>query len=117
LIPAMIGATIRFGAIGAAGCWLAFHGTAFVIAMTMTHARFLRGQRGTWLWRSVVVPASIALLVCAMGRLLISDGSRIVLLLLIAVTGAAAFFATALTTPVVQEWIAEHWQRRDAGRT
>jgi ABC-type proline/glycine betaine transport system permease subunit len=74
--------------------------------MTMTHARFLRGHRGRWLWSAVVLPAAIAILVCGAGRLVISDGSRVVLASLIALTGAGAFLATALSTPVVREWFA-----------
>jgi O-antigen/teichoic acid export membrane protein len=114
LFPATIVATKLFGAVGAASCWLVFHFTSFVIGMTMTHARFLRGHRGRWLWRGVVLPAAVAILVCAAGRLLISGGSRVALVSLIAVTAAAALLATALSTPVVYEWIAEQRHRRQS---
>jgi len=114
LIPAMVIATEKFGAVGAASCWLAFHLTSFVIGTIMTHHRLLRGHRTHWLWRSVILPAMIALGVCAAGRLFVSGGSKAVVLSWILVTGATAMLATGLSTPVVREWIAEQSQRKES---
>ena len=111
LIPAIIIATERYGAVGAASCWFGFHLGSFLFGTVITHARYLRGHRMRWLWKGVIVPALIATAVCAAGRALISHGSRMVLLSQIGITAAVALLATTLSAAVVREWIAEQWPR------
>lgn len=54
LVPGLVWATARHGAVGAGAVWLAVN-AAYLIAWTpIAHRRFASGSHGAWLWRDVL---------------------------------------------------------------
>ena len=107
MIPLTIAAVQRFGAPGAAAAWMFMHGFQLLAGLVMTHRRLLPGHLARWAWQDLGVPAAVAFAVCVVGRAVISDGSRLQMLVSMALTGTIAFAVAALSTPVVRErWTA-----------
>ena len=83
------------------------HGFQLLAGLVMTHRRLLPGHLARWAWQDLGVPAAVAFAVCVVGRAVISDGSRLQMLVSMALTGTIAFAVAALSTPVVRErWTA-----------
>jgi O-antigen/teichoic acid export membrane protein len=106
MVPVIIVATMRFGAIGAAASFLIVNFSLLLAGIILTHSRLLPGHLGRWLVRDAGPPAVAALLVCGVARLWIETGDRW-LAAEIVVVSAIAFAASALTTRVAWEWIHE----------
>ncbi len=67
LIPALVWAAWRYGAVGAGYAWLGANIAFFLIYVPSVHARFIKGLHGQWLRRDVsaIVLAALAAALCA----------------------------------------------------
>ncbi len=110
MIPLTIAGVRAYGAPGAALAALLMHALQLFAGVVFTHRRLLPGELFRWAWQDVVPPALAALIICAAARMLIAPQDRFLAAKIVA-TAALAFAASALTTPVVREWIHE-WQLR-----
>jgi O-antigen/teichoic acid export membrane protein len=61
LLPCLIWATGRFGAVGAGGAWLTVNVIYFLVWVPVAHARYAPGLHARWLFHDVVPIAALAL--------------------------------------------------------
>jgi O-antigen/teichoic acid export membrane protein len=105
-LPALVIATSRFGAIGAAAVWIGVNALDLLLSIPLTHRLMLRGEGWRWLFRDVLGPALIGILVVALGWLLVNQVDSPYL----AVAGAlltliAAWLAAAFSASQVRHWL------------
>jgi O-antigen/teichoic acid export membrane protein len=101
-IPYAIFATMRWGALGAAATPVVLNGLYVVVGAPLTFRRLLGGEGLAWLKRDVVVPMA-----CIAGAglpflLLPSGGTRLSVLLELALAGLASYLAALLTAPLAR---------------
>lgn len=99
LIPAILFATTRYGAVGAASVWLVLNFTYVVVTAPMLHRRMLIGDFGHWLRRDVALPVLAVLAVGVPARLAMPAlRDRVAVVAYVgAVFGAMALAALAVT--------------------
>jgi O-antigen/teichoic acid export membrane protein len=95
-LPLLLWAAARFGGVGAACVWALLNAAYLSIGIPWTHRRLLRGEALRWLWSDVCVPATGAVLVALIGRMLVKESASNTQALLavgtILVTSSAAAF-------------------------
>lgn len=108
LIPALLWAVPRFGAISAALVWVMLNAGYIFIGVHLMHRRILPHEKWRWYWQDTVVPLACAGAVVALLRwIFISqadgriDGKATQIGVLIGVS-ASALVAAALAAPLVR---------------
>jgi O-antigen/teichoic acid export membrane protein len=106
LIPLLIVATSRYGALGAAGTWIALNSGYVLISLQIMHQRLLKGEQWRWYLQDVGLPLTAALSVIGIARLVIHNETSILLVItsLMIVFALAVTFAM-LVTPQTRAWI------------
>lgn len=105
-LPALIGAVLHFGPIGAAFAWLGLNAVYFLIGAPLTHRYFIPGQGLRWLAGSVL-PGTLAGAAVALGGWLVSPerlaGAPGVLFLL--ALAALSMLAACLAGAASRKWL------------
>ncbi|HEX6252375.1 MAG TPA: oligosaccharide flippase family protein [Gemmatimonadaceae bacterium] len=103
LLPAMLLGVLWFGAVGAAGAWLAMSAVFLVVHVHFTHSRVLPGERGRWYRDDLLAPLVVSVLVGSAARLLVSPRyPPMAQLAGVIVAGIVTIFACALATPATR---------------
>jgi O-antigen/teichoic acid export membrane protein len=108
LVPTMVGLVWLWGAIGAAVTWVLLNSGYVLIGIQVMHRRLLPGQQWRWYGHDVVLPASAALFVGLVGRLILPPDLPPVymvpsLLLILALSSVAA----AVAAPAIRQSLSE----------
>jgi O-antigen/teichoic acid export membrane protein len=106
-LPAIIVATTRYGAIGAASVWIGLNLLYLLVGVPVTHHLLMRGEVASWLFGDVIAPSAAGLPVAVLGWLLSSRLSLPPYLAVAAAlsTLALAWVAAALAAARVRRWI------------
>ena len=98
MVPFLLVATTRFGAIGAATGWLGYNVVQLLLGVSLTHRHILKGEQWKW-YTSICRPLLGALAVVGLSRCLlpIPDGRLHVCVMLMTV-GIFAMMVAASTT-------------------
>lgn len=103
VVPAIIWAVPRYGAVGAAGAWLALNFGYLVVSAQLMHRRLLPQSKWRWYRESVAVPLSAG---CAAGAGLLlvlpSASSRVRAASFVAVACLGLFVAVVAVLPTVR---------------
>jgi O-antigen/teichoic acid export membrane protein len=102
MVPLIMVATLRWGAVGAAGGWAVVNAGYFVVTPWFIHQRILRGECRSWYVRDVSLPLLAALVTVAVWRFALPPNPS--LLLAAACVGGAVVTATATAAASVG-WI------------
>jgi O-antigen/teichoic acid export membrane protein len=94
--PAIVFLTIHYGAIGAASAWAALNVVHVAVMIPFTHRRLLTGESWRWYIEDFGLPLLGALLVCTVGRILLTGPMEppqmaigLIILLLATIVGSA----------------------------
>ena len=60
IVPAILWATPRYGAIGAAGAWIALNTGYILIGIHLMHRRIMPSEKWRWYWQDVLLPLAAA---------------------------------------------------------
>jgi O-antigen/teichoic acid export membrane protein len=71
IVPAILWAVPRYGAIGAAWCWISLNAGYVLINMHFMHRRILKTEKGRWYEQDVIAPLAPALAVTIILRCLL----------------------------------------------
>lgn len=119
-VPLLVVATNRYGAVGAAGLWLALNVGYVGVGMQLMHRRLLPSEKRSWYARDVALPAAATLAVAGLFRAAYPAPSSEPLIALWLLT---AFLASATAciaaAPAAKVWVREGLAllgRRRAGR-
>lgn len=63
LVPAILWATPRYGAIGAAWAWILLNVAYLIVGIQLMHRRLLKAEKWRWYWEDVGAPLMSALVV------------------------------------------------------
>lgn len=101
LMPTLLWATPRYGAIAAAVIWTTLNASHLFIQLTLMHRRLLPGEQGRWYADDVCRPLAGALLIVVPAALLRPDGlhDRVGSLVFLLGVGGAALIGSVLMTP------------------
>jgi O-antigen/teichoic acid export membrane protein len=104
LVPLLVIATIRWGAVGAASVSVALNVGYLLFNIPIMHRRILPAEAGRWYTKTVGAPLAAALVVAGLGRALLPAGSsKIVSALSLLAVWIAATTAAALTISWIRE--------------
>jgi O-antigen/teichoic acid export membrane protein len=109
LVPAIIFAAMRFGAVGAAYAWLALN-LGYVLLMTpIMHRRLLRTEMWIWYRQDVAIPLLACVVTAGTARLILPEpASPGLMLLRLFVVSMATLAAGLFATPRMREMVL-HW--------
>lgn len=96
LIPLLVIATRRYGATGAAALWVALNAGYLLIGIQVLHRRLIPSEKLRWYVQDVGFPLAAALVVVALSRLVLPDGSSDFLTLIWMVTTLLTSFLAAM---------------------
>lgn len=100
LVPAILWATPRYGAVGAAGVWVVLNASYLIFAVHFIHRRLLPKEKWRWYTGSVIFPMLGALGAGMMFRYILHVGaSGSAILIWLIGSGVAMVLATGLTIP------------------
>jgi O-antigen/teichoic acid export membrane protein len=113
LVPAVVFAATRYGAIGAAAVWLVLNIGYVAFNVPIMHTRLLKGEQRRWYITDVGLPTAAALAAGALVRLTpAASGPPLVSALRIAVMWLACTLAAALVAPEVRRALTSNSQAR-----
>jgi len=117
MIPLIVGMTMAFGPVGAAGVWVTLNVFYVLVGVGITHRRFLPGQSARWYVHGVLVPlaASAGVTLAARG-IVPADLGRWAMLGCLAAVGLVCLSATTLAAPEVRRTLLLYLRRRTAAR-
>jgi O-antigen/teichoic acid export membrane protein len=106
LIPLLVVATSKYGALGAATVWIVLNGGYVLFSLQLMHRRLLKGEQWRWYFEDVGLPLVVAFSVVGIGRLLIHNIASlpIVLMSLMGVF-ALALTASMMVAPQIRTWV------------
>lgn len=100
IVPAILWAVPRYGAIGAAWVWLALNAGYVLIGIHFMHRKILPGEQWRWYGRAVGLPLLVTgVIVLTMKMALPALHGRVESVLIICMVGGVALCAMLLTTP------------------
>jgi O-antigen/teichoic acid export membrane protein len=103
LVPAIFYIVPHYGAIGAAGLWVALALCYVLGTAHFMHRRLLRHEKWRWYVHDVLLPAGAALAVAALASVLpVNEMPRLAGLCVLVMVGIASFAAALMTLPMVQ---------------
>ena len=112
IIPAILWAVPRYGAIGAAWVWLALNTGYVLIGIHFMHRKILQGEQWQWYGRAVSLPLAVASgIVFAMKLAAPALSGRVESVLFICMAGGLALCATLLTTPEPAAFVSSQFFR------
>jgi len=118
LIPLLIVAASRYGAVGAAFTWLIFNCGLTLATVQFMHARLLKGEQWKWYVEDVGLPLTVSLATGAICVLLVpKDGPRLQLLIMLAGVTLFIGIATTLVTPVARQALINYLRSRTASQS
>jgi O-antigen/teichoic acid export membrane protein len=113
LIPALVVATLYYGALGAAAIWIALNSGYVLIQIQVMHQRLLKSEQWHWYFEDVGLPLMASLSVISIGRLLIQDSMPLLIVLGgMAIMLLLALILAALVAPQIRVWVFEEIGRR-----
>ena len=105
MLPVLLFAIVRYGAIGGACAWAAVHVANLLITAPLTHRRLLRGAFSAWAINDTFIPLGAAVIVAALARMAIPrEGPLLLHFAQLAAAGLLIFSATALSAPIVRRY-------------
>jgi O-antigen/teichoic acid export membrane protein len=111
LVPAVIVAATRYGAMGAAAVWLVLNAGYVAFNVPIMHTRLLKGEQRRWYITDVGLPAAAALVAGALVQLTPAPaGPPVLSALRIAAAWLACTLAAALAAPEVRRALASNAQ-------
>lgn len=108
LVPALLWAVPRFGAISAATVWVVLNAGYVLVGVHLMHRRILRHEKWRWYWHDIVVPLACAGGVIAVLRWILAtqfDGrieGRIAQIAALIFISSTALVAAALAAPLLR---------------
>lgn len=109
LLPCLIWAASRYGAVGAGWAWLAVNVIYFALWVPVAHARYAPGLHARWLLHDVVPIAVLAFVTALASRWLPWPEQRVLAGLQLLVVSGAALMAGAIGSPWVRFKLARCW--------
>ena len=116
-LPAIVIATSRYGAIGAASIWVGLNLLYIVVGVPLTHRLLMPGEAGSWLLRDVLRPSVAGVAVAVLGWLLLRRLPVSPFIDAVAALSALsmAWIAAVLAATRVRRWLMPsvmHWLPR-----
>ena len=112
LIPLLIIATSSYGALGAAGVWIALNSGYVLISLQIMHRRLLKGEQWRWYFEDVGLPMVAAFTMIGVGRLLVHHQMSLPIILFgILVVFAMALAGAARAAPQIRIWLFDKIKR------
>ncbi len=103
LIPSLIAATLKFGAIGAGAAWITSNVVYFIFWVPLVHVRFLPGLHIKWLTEDILKPLVIMVPLAFVMRYCISlPHNRILLFVCLVLIGIVLLAASALGSELLR---------------
>ena len=102
VVPALLLATSRWGAAGAAGVWAVLNASYVAVAVTIMHTRILRGHQARWYLVDLALPLLGALAITAPARLSGAPAYRPLAALWLAVVLSASGMASVALAPALR---------------
>lgn len=96
LIPTIVWAVPRYGAVGAAWAWVALNAGYVLVGIQIMHLRLLPGSKWQWYWSDVLMPISAATLVAAIFKAIYPQNQNTVMTIVWLVTTGFAVVSAAL---------------------
>ncbi|WP_419816375.1 oligosaccharide flippase family protein [Glacieibacterium sp.] len=105
LMPTLLWAVPRFGALAAAGVWTALNVSNLLIQLPLMHRRLLKGEQWRWYIHDVCRPILGALLIVVPAVILRPDGlhDRLGSLFFLVLVGAGAMAGSVLMIPPMRQ--------------
>lgn len=117
LIPALIWATLRYGAIGAGYAWLGANAAYFLFWVPKVHSRFVKGLHTLWLLRDVGAVTMLTAIGAALANGLVKwSQSRVDVAIGIAVVSMALLIIAGTASSWVRKMISIKWRAGFAGQ-
>ena len=105
-VPAIIVGVTKYGAIGAAVCWLILNAGYVTIVIYFLHRRILKGEAARWYLEDLSPPFFTALLIAAIGKLIFpSNLSRYETIIALVIISAITLLLTALSTRATRDYL------------
>jgi O-antigen/teichoic acid export membrane protein len=106
IVPALLWATSRFGAVGAAAVMAVRGAGEVLVGVSLMHSRLLRGERLRWYWQDIGLPLAGALVgTLALRFILPLPGSPSATAISLLAVSGVALAASILLTPFTRQWI------------
>ena len=100
IVPAVLWAVPRFGAIGAAWAWVALNAGYVLIGVHFMHIRLLPGEKWRWYRRAVIVPLIVGTITAlALQNLIILPQSRVAMAAVLTGIGLLVMAAVMCAIP------------------
>lgn len=112
LVPAILWATPRFGAIGAAWAWVLLNAGYVLVGIHFMYARLLPTEKWRWYWQDITLPilaATAVMAVCRWGHQAYTNS--IVELAWLLGCAVLAYAATIFMVPYVRHYILSLFRR------
>ena len=119
VIPAILWATPRFGAEGAAWVWVGLNTGYLLLGIHFMYRRILSREKWCWYGQDVLAPLCAGLLGAGALAMLWSVnpgilGDLTLLILAVGITLSAALLAANRTRRQLRHWLNPHWTKRKA---
>lgn len=112
IIPFIVWAVPRFGAIAAAWAWLALNAGYVIVSIHYMHRRIFPGEKWQWYWNAVIRPLAAALVVTfAMWWLTPLPKSRLLLAATMLVVGSVVMASVMITVPASRAFFLMQFKR------
>jgi O-antigen/teichoic acid export membrane protein len=113
-IPSIIFLASKWGSEGAAVAWVGYTLAFLIINTYIVHKKFTYLDNRSWMWNGVIKPATVAFMIvilCHMAQQMINTPlSQWARFMIVILTAAAAFFATAISSPEVITYIKNEYK-------
>ena len=111
LLPCLVWATGRFGAVGAGWTWLTVNIVYFALWVPVAHARFAPGLHAQWLLNDVVPIAAMAFAAALASRWLPWPEERFLAGLQLLVVSGGALMASTIGSSWIRAEMTRYWWR------
>ncbi|WP_126455648.1 oligosaccharide flippase family protein [Sulfuriflexus mobilis] len=109
LVPGILWAVPKYGAIGAAWVWVALNTGYLIFGIYFMHRRLLPKEKWRWYCKDVAIPLVTATATAALCRWAIpAEMSKIVELAILMIVSVCVLIAAALTAPMVRHQITRY---------
>ncbi len=107
LAPLLIVLVPRYGAVGAAGVWVALNSGYVLIQIQLMHRRLLRGEQWRWYLDDLGLPLVAVLMVAGVARWLlpVTERASMITFAWIVVIYALTLLVAVVVTPSTKGWI------------
>ncbi len=106
LAPSIIFAVNKYGAIGAAVCWVALNVAYVLVAIQFMHQRILKGEKVRWYLEDLAPPFFVALIVAGIGKIVFPPNlSRYETIACLIAVSAITLVVTATSTKATRNYL------------